>query len=195
MSLVVGGVALLWSNGALTGAAPNWLTSGVSPIGKTGPVPIPLIIIVWVVASALAIAFLRLTRIGRETYALGANPLAARLAIVRSTWTLVVVFCISALCAALVGVFFAGYSAVPDSTVGQPYFFLTITAVIVGGTSLLGGRGGYLCTVLGALIVAELTTLLVGVGFNSSFQELGLGILVIALTSTYGREIKLAAKI
>lgn len=195
MSLVVGGVALLWSNGALTGAVPQWLTSGVSPIGKTGPVPVPLIIIVWVVASALAVAFLRLTRIGRETYALGANPLAARLAIVRSIRTLVGVFCISALCAALVGVFFAGYSAVPDSTVGQPYFFLTITAVIVGGTSLLGGRGGYLRTVLGALIVAELTTLLVGVGFNSSFQELGLGILVIALTSTYGREIKLAAKI
>ncbi|MBO0822593.1 MAG: ABC transporter permease [Actinobacteria bacterium] len=195
MGLIVGGIALLWSNGALTGKVPGWLTSAVSPIGKAGPIPVPLVIIVWVVAAILAIGFMRLTRIGRETYALGANPLAARLANVRSTWTLVVAFCISALCAALVGVFFAGYSAIPDSTVGQPYFFETITAVIVGGTSLLGGRGGYLRTVLGALIVAELTTLLVGVGFNASFQELGLGILVIVLTSTYGREIKVAAKI
>jgi ribose transport system permease protein len=48
---------------------------------------------------------------------------------------------------------------------------------------------------MGALIVAELTTLLVGVGFSASFQELALGILVIALTSTYGRELKVAAKI
>lgn len=195
MSLVVSGVALEWSNGAVTGAVPTWLTNSVSVIGRTGPIPIPTIIIVWAIASILAVAFLRLTRVGRETYALGANSVAARLAIVRSTWTLVVVFSISALCAALVGVFFAGYSGIPDPTVGQPYFFLTITAVMIGGTSLLGGRGGYLRTVLGALIVAELTTLLVGAGFNASFQELALGILVIALTSTYGRELKVAAKI
>jgi ribose transport system permease protein len=195
MSLVVSGVALEWSNGAVNGAVPGWLTSSVSAIGHTGPIPIPAIIIVWAVASVLAVAFLNLTRVGRETYALGANPVAARLAIVRSTWTLVVVFSISALCAAMVGVFFAGYSGIPDPTVGDPYFFLTITAVLIGGTSLLGGRGGYQRTVMGALIVAELTTLLVGVGFNASFQELALGILVIALTSTYGRELKVAAKI
>jgi ribose transport system permease protein len=195
MSLVVSGVALEWSNGAVNGAVPGWLTSSVSAIGHTGPIPIPAIIIVWAVASVLAVAFLRLTRVGRETYALGANPVAARLARVRSTWTLVVAFCISALCAAMVGVFFAGYSGIPDPTVGVPYFFLTITAVLIGGTSLLGGRGGYQRTVMGALIVAELTTLLVGVGFSASFQELALGILVIALTSTYGRELKVAAKI
>jgi ribose transport system permease protein len=195
MSLVVSGVALEWSNGAVNGAVPGWLTSSVSAIGHTGPIPIPAIIIVWAVASVLAVAFLRLTRVGRETYALGANPVAARLARVRTTWTLVVAFCISALCAAMVGVFFAGYSGIPDPTVGVPYFFLTITAVLIGGTSLLGGRGGYQRTVMGALIVAELTTLLVGVGFSASFQELALGILVIALTSTYGRELKVAAKI
>jgi len=195
MSLVVSGVALEWSNGATTGAVPNWLTRSVSAIGRTGPLPIPGIIIVWMVASVLAVAFLRLTRVGRETYALGSNSVAARLALVRSTWVLVVVFCVSALCAALVGVFFAGYSGIPDPTVGVPYFFETITAVMIGGTSLLGGRGGYLRTVLGALIVAELTTLLVGVGFNASFQEMALGILVIALTSTYGRELTVAAKI
>jgi ribose transport system permease protein len=195
MSLVVSGIALEFSNGAVTGAVPGWLTSSVSVIGTTGPIPIPSIIIVWAVASVLAVGFMRLTRIGRETYALGANSVAAKMAVVRSTWTLVVVFAISALCAAMVGIFFAGYSGIPDPTVGQPYFFLTITAVLIGGTSLLGGRGGYQRTVMGALIVAELTTLLVGVGFNSSFQELALGILVIALCSTYGREIKIAAKI
>jgi ribose transport system permease protein len=195
MSLIVSGVALEWSNGAVTGKVPGWLTSSVSVIGTTGPIPVPAIIIVWVVASVLAVYFMNRTRLGRETYALGANAVAARLATVRSTWVQVVVFSISALCAALVGIFFAGYSGIPDPTVGEPYFFLTITAVVIGGTSLLGGRGGYLRTVLGALIVAELTTLLVGVGFNASFQELALGILVILLTSSYGRELKVAAKI
>jgi len=195
MSLIVSGVALEWSNGATSGAVPGWLTSSVSAIGKTGPVPVPAIIFVWAVASVLAVFFMNRTRLGRETYALGANAVAARLATVRSTWVQIVVFSISALCAALVGIFFAGYSGIPDPTVGEPYFFLTITAVMIGGTSLLGGRGGYLRTVTGALIVAELTTLLVGVGFNASFQELALGILVILLTSSYGRELKVAAKI
>jgi ribose transport system permease protein len=195
MSLIVSGIALEWSNGATSGAVPSWLTSSVSVIGKTGPIPVPAIIIVWAVASVLAVGFMNRTRIGRETYALGANAVAARLATVRSTWVQVVVFSISALGAALVGIFFAGYSGIPDPTVGEPYFFLTITAVMIGGTSLLGGRGGYLRTVMGALIVAELTTLLVGVGFNASFQELALGILVILLTSSYGRELKVAAKI
>lgn len=195
MSLIVSGVALEWSNGATSGAVPGWLTSSVSAIGKTGPIPVPAIIIVWAVASVLAVLFMNRTRIGRETYALGANAVAARLATVRFAWVQIVVFSISALCAALVGIFFAGYSGIPDPTVGEPYFFLTITAVMIGGTSLLGGRGGYLRTVMGALIVAELTTLLVGVGFNASFQELALGILVILLTSSYGRELKVAAKI
>jgi ribose transport system permease protein len=195
MSLIVSGIALEWSNGATSGAVPGWLTSSVSVIGKTGPIPVPAIIFVWAVASVLAVLFMNRTRLGRETYALGANAVAARLATVRSTWVQIVVFSISALCAALVGIFFAGYSGIPDPTVGDPYFFLTITAVMIGGTSLLGGRGGYLRTVMGALIVAELTTLLVGVGFNASFQELALGILVILLTSSYGRELKVAAKI
>ena len=195
MSLIVSGVALEWSNGATSGLVPGWLTSSVSVIGKTGPIPIPAIIIVWAVGSVLAVLLMNRTRIGRETYALGANAVAARLATVRSTWVQVVVFSISALCAAMVGIFLAGYSGIPDPTVGEPYFFQTITAVVIGGTSLLGGRGGYLRTVLGALIVAELTTLLVGVGFNASFQELALGILVILLTSSYGRELKVAAKI
>ena len=195
MSLIVSGVALEWSNGATSGAVPGWLTSSVSVIGKTGPIPIPAIIFVWAVASVLAVFFMNRTRLGRETYALGANAVAARLATVRSIWVQIVVFSISALCAALVGIFFAGYSGIPDPTVGEPYFFLTITAVMIGGTSLLGGRGGYLRTVMGALIVAELTTLLVGVGFSASFQELALGILVILLTSSYGRELKVAAKI
>ena len=68
---------------------------------------------------------------------------------------------------------------------------IAVAAYIV----LFVSRAEKASTVMGALIVAELTTLLVGVGFSASFQELALGILVIALTSTYGRELKVAAKI
>jgi ribose transport system permease protein len=195
MNLIVTGIALELSHGFTTGSVPSWLTSAVAVIGRTGPIPVPAVVVIWGGLAVLAIAFLRLTRLGREIYATGANPVAARLARVRTTWVLVVVFVISALCAALVGVLFAGQGGTADPTIGQPYFFQTITAVIIGGTSLLGGRGGYGRTIAGAFIVTELTTLLVGNGFGASMQEVLLGVLVIVLVVAYGREAHVSAKV
>jgi ribose transport system permease protein len=195
MNLVVSGIALELSHGLTAGKVPAWLTRSVAVIGTTGPIPVPGVVLVWVLASVLGILFLRHTRLGREIYATGANPVAARLARVRTTWVLVVVFVISALFAALVGILFAGFSGTADPTIGQPYFFQTITAVIIGGTSLLGGRGGYGRTIAGAFIVTELTTLLVGNGFGASMQEVLLGVLVIVLVIAYGREAHVSAKV
>jgi ribose transport system permease protein len=119
---------------------------------------------------------------------------AARLAHVRTTKAFVVVFVISAICAAVVGVLFAGFSGTADATVGDPYLFQTLTAVVIGGTSLLGGRGGYGRTVAGALVLSELTTLLVGQGYSASLQEALLGVLVVLLVAVFGRESHVSMK-
>lgn len=192
---VVQGVALAGSHGFTQGKVPAWLETTVSPIGHTWFIPLPGIVVAWVILAIVTICFLRFTRIGREGFANGANPLAAKLAGVRSTWVLIVVFTISALCASLVGVFFAGYSGLPDANVGQPYFFETITAVVIGGTSLLGGGGSYARTVVGALIVAQLTTLLVGINFGVSAQEMFLGIGIVLLATIYGRQPDISTRI
>lgn len=186
--LIVVGAVLTWRHALFSGTVPSWLVTGVSVIGKTGPIPVPGVVIVWVVVAALTTFFQRGTRIGREVYAAGSNPIAARLALVRTTWVWVVVFSLSAFFAAVVGVLFAGFSAAADISVGQPYLFETIAAVVVGGTSLLGGRGGYGKTVVGVLIISQLTTLLVGAGFGPGMQEALLGILVVLLVTVYGRE-------
>ncbi|GGL94820.1 ABC transporter permease [Nakamurella endophytica] len=192
--IVLGGV-LSWGHASITGSVPQWLTDAVSVIGHTGPIPVPGVIVLWVVLAAGVVYLQRRTRLGREIYVTGSNPAAARLTHVRTTWVWIAVFIASAVSAAIVGVLFAGYSGAADANVGQPYLFQTITAVVVGGTSLLGGRGGYGRTLIGVLIISQLTTLLVGAGLGPSLQETMLGVLIIVLVSAYGREPGLATRI
>ncbi len=193
--LIVLGTVLTWGHASVTGTVPSWLDDAVSVIGRTGPIHLPIVVVLWVVLTAAVIFFQRGTRSGRELYATGANPVAAKLAHVRTTRSWVVAFVASAVSAAIVGVLYAGYSGSADANVGQPYLFQTITAVVVGGTSLLGGRGGYGRTVVGVLIISQLTTLLVGAGLGSAMQEALLGCLVILLVSLYGREAHVSARI
>jgi ribose transport system permease protein len=193
--LIILGAVLAWGQGRLSGAVPEWLTTAVAVIGHTGPIPIPGVIVLWAVLSAVVILVQRRTRLGHEIYATGANPVAARLAHVRTRWVWVFVFVASSVSAAVVGILYAGYSGAADANIGQPYLFQTITAVVVGGTSLLGGRGGYGRTLLGVLIISQLTTLLVGAGLGARLQETLLGCLVILLVSLYGREPHISTRI
>jgi len=193
-AIVLGGV-LTWTHGQNTGTVPGWLVQAVSTAGRTGPIPLPVIVFVWIAVSVLVIAFQRRTRLGRETYAAGANIVAARLTLVRTTRVWVAAYVLSALLAAVTGVLLAGFSGAANSSVGQPYLFETITAVVIGGTSLLGGSGGYGRTITGALIISQLTTLLIGAGLDTNMQEAFLGVLVILLVALYGREAHISTRI
>jgi ribose transport system permease protein len=193
--LVVAGGVLTWHHSAVTGTVPQWLITSVQVIGKTGPIPLPAIVVIWIVITVLTILFQRFTRLGREIYATGANPVAARLAHVRTTWVWVAAFAISALFAAITGIFFAGFSGGADASVGDPYLFETLTAIVVGGTSLLGGRGGYGRTVVGVLVITQLTTILIGQGSSAAMQEALLGLVVIALVALYGREPRVSSRL
>lgn len=193
--LIVIGAVLTWNQSSLSGSIPDWLTRSVSVIGTTGPVPLPPVVILWAGVSILAILFQRSTRLGREMYATGANPIAARLARARTTWIWIVVMSLSAFFAALTGVLLAGFSGSGDAYVGNPYLFLTLTAIVVGGTSLLGGRGGYGRTIAGVLVITQLTTLLIGAGFSASLQEALLGVVIVALLGLYGREAHVSARL
>jgi ribose transport system permease protein len=193
--LIVSGGVLTWNHQAISGTVPTWLSSAVEVINKTGPIPLPGIVVAWIVITVVVILFQRFTRLGREIYATGANARAARLSYVRTTWVWVVAFMASAVFAAVAGIFLAGFSGSADSSVGQPYLFETITAIVVGGTSLLGGRGGYGRTVVGTIVIIQLTTILLGKGASSAMQEALLGLLVVLLVALYGREPKVADRL
>jgi ribose transport system permease protein len=100
-------------------------------------------------------------------------------------WT--ATYALSALFAAIAGVLLLGFTGSAYGDVGQPYLFQTIAAVVIGGTTLVGGRGG-LRTAVGALVLTEINMLLVGFGLSPAMVEATLGMLIVALVSLYGRE-------
>ena len=125
---------------------------------------------------------------GRRLYALGSNPRAARLALVHPIRTWTITFALSAGFAAWAGILLLGFSGSAYAAVGAPYPFQSIAAVVIGGTVLVGGRGGYLGTVAGALCLIELTTVLVGLGLRPPLVQATLGATIVVLVSIYGRE-------
>jgi ribose transport system permease protein len=97
-------------------------------------------------------------------------------------------FAASAGCAAIAGILLAGFSGGADASVGQPYLFQTVATVVVGGTALLGGSGSYGRTFAGTLIITELTTILIGLGYSDRVQQIMLGVRIVLLVALYGRD-------
>jgi ribose transport system permease protein len=195
MSSVVGGLVLLWTNARLTGSAPVWLTQATSPASSTGFIPLAPVVFVWLGLSVLCAVLLRWTKLGRQIYAIGVNRNAAKLMLVSERRVSLVAFASSGFFAALAGFFLAGFTGGGLFNVGDPYLFLAIAAVVVGGTSLIGGRGGPLRTVIGSIVLIELTTLLVGFHLPAAAQQAVLGVVIVLVVALYGRERKIGDRI
>lgn len=185
---VLQGAVLLWTNGFPTGSAPGFVSAFVSIGGKTGPLPVPPLVPCFAVLILLVTLVLARTPFGRRLYALGSNPGAAPLALIRPVAMWAGAFGLSALFAALTGILLLGFTGSAYGAVGQPYLFQTIAAVVIGGTALVGGRGSYLGTVGGALVLTEINTLLIGLGLQPASVQAALGVVIIGLVSLYARE-------
>src|SRR6056297_348732 len=101
------------------------------------------------------------------------------------TW--VMVHGISGAMAALTGTLLLGFSGGGFVGVGDPYLFMTVAAVVIGGTSLLGGAGGYGATIIGVLVLTVLGALLVGVGLGPAGQQAVIGVLILPMVAIYAR--------
>jgi ribose transport system permease protein len=192
---VVGGGILLWTDAALSGNAPSWLTSFTSPAASTGFLPVPPVVVLWLGLAVLGEYLLRRTRAGRKLYVRGVNLKAARLMLISDRSVSSVTFGCSGMLAALTGLLLAGFTGSGLFDVGNPYLFSAIAAVVVGGNSLLGGRGSILRCVLGAVALTELTTLLVGFSLSAAAQEAVLGAVIVLVVASYGREQPLSGRI
>ena len=148
----------------------------------------PWLVPCFAVLAIVVVIVLDRTPFGRRLYALGSNPAAAALALIdrRVIWT--AAYVVSALFAALTGVLLLGFTGSAYADVGQPYLFETIAAVVIGGTTLIGGRGGLLGTLAGAVVLTELNRLFIGLGLAPPMVQAALGAMIIVLVSLYGRE-------
>ncbi len=192
---VVGGGVLLWTNGTLNGSAPEWIGTFTSPASSFWFLPVPGVVVFWAVLAAAVEVFLRRSVLGRRIYATGANPGAARLMLINETWVWTLCFALAGGFAVIAGILLAGFTGAGFFTVGNPYLFTTIASVAVGGSSLLGGRGSDLRTVLGALVLTEVTTMLIGYGLSPAAQQAVYGGILIAVVASYAREPSIRSKI
>jgi fructose transport system permease protein len=126
---------------------------------------------------------LRTTPAGRAVYAVGDNPEAARLAGINTKRVLIGVYSVAAVCYAIAGLLLVSRTGVGDPQAGQTGNLDSITAVVLGGTSLLGGRGHIIGTLIGALIVGVFRNGLQLMGVGSIYQVLITGALVIIAVS------------
>ena len=188
IGMIVQGLVLLWTKGFPSGSAPPAVSAFVSIGGSLGPLPVPGVVPAVVVLTLLVALVLARTPYGRRLYALGSNPGAAPLALIDPLRMWTITFAASAFFAAVTGVLLLGFTGSAYGDVGQPYLFQTIAAVVVGGTALVGGRGSYFGTIAGVLVLTEINTLLIGLGFQPAEVQAALGLIIVLLVSLYGRE-------
>jgi ribose transport system permease protein len=192
-AVALGGVQV-WTHSRLTGSAPASLTAFVAPNATTLGLPVSPIVVLWAGFAIAVAVVLHRTRLGRWIYATGASPRAARLALVDTGGIWTGLFAASAVVSGLVGVLLAGFAGAAP-TIGDPYLFQGLTAVIVGGTAFMGARGDYTHTVIGALILTELTTILVGRGYDLPTQQVVFGVLILVVVAGYGRQPRLRDRV
>lgn len=162
-------VMTLAMNNIMLGA--TLVYTGGTPSGSSGPLVralatgnvgfIPAMVILWCLLAAVTVIGVRYTRGGRRLLAVGESPRVSFLTGINNDRVVVAAYAISGLAAALTGILFSAFSGASFLGMGDQFVLPTIAAVVLGGTSMFGGRGGYGGTVAAVFFTTILTTVLV----------------------------------
>ncbi len=200
------GVLVGLINGALAGILPsfiatyatNWVMSGMAIIVMNGSViydlpknftqvgvgylgPIPNLVIIAAVIVIILYILLQRTTFGRQVYAYGSNAEAARYSGMPVKKIMLSSFVICSVCAGIAGMIITARLNAADAAMGDAYGLQTVAAVVIGGTSMLGGQGGVGGTVIGALILTIIVNVMNLKGVSSFAQPMVVGIVIIAM--------------
>ena len=148
---------------------------------------VPAALYVWLGVSVLVAGMLQRTLLGRYIYALGNKEAAAYLAGVNTRAVTVACFALSGLMAGLAGVLLAGYSQKAYQGMGDAYLLPAIAAVVIGGTNILGGRGRYLGTLVGVILIVLLNSVLSIMEMPEAGRQVIYGGVIILMLLVYGR--------
>jgi ribose transport system permease protein len=180
--------------GMLNFTIPIWLRNLASPGSRTFGINVPPAVAIAVVAVASLAIFLHGTVVGARLLAAGANMRAAEYSLVRTRRIWTATFAFSAIASTLVGMLLAGYGGSTSLEIGDPYLFLAITAVFVGGT-VFGGPGDFTRTAIGALFLEVLTVVLIGHGVSQPDQQILYGLILLLAVIVYGRADRLRDRV
>jgi ribose transport system permease protein len=185
-------IATLGMYSIVRGLAYGYTTSPIGTVSKSvrsiystqlGPVPLPVIIFALLMIAGVIL--LKLTVFGRHIYAVGGNVQVARLSALKVDRIKVAVFMISGFLASLAGILMVSRMVVGDPNVGEGLELDSIAAVALGGTSLLGGRGGLMGTLAGVLILAFVGNIFNLLSLDVWYQQLIKGLIILVAVSIY----------
>lgn len=173
-------------------------TNGTPPFGVTPFItqlangrlirPIPNVIWIYIVLMAVAIWFMAKSRWGRQVYAIGTNEKAAWLSGVNITAMKYLIYCLSSLFAGIAGILVLGYMGSTYLTIGTQYQLFSIAATVLGGISILGGKGHFAGVIAGTFLIAIIRDVLIVMKISPAGRELVQGLLILAAIVAYGRE-------
>ena len=161
--------------------AMRFLATGHSVLG------IPNALLVWTVIGVATVFLLARTTFGRTVYAIGNRERAAYLSGANTRVVVMSAFAIAGGLSAFGGVLLAGYASKAAQAMGDPYLLPAIAAVVLGGTSILGGRGSYLGTVAGVILITLLQSILSVMQMEEFGRHITYGVVIIAMLLIYGR--------
>ena len=184
--LMTGGVMIVYSQQML--ASQPHVPVFVQRLGAgkvLGLVPINLFL--WAAIAGVLLFVLRRTGFGRLLYAIGDNAEACHLAGIHVWRVILVDYVLCSLLAALAGLVLVGGTNASDLSLANAYLLPSVACAIIGGTSIFGGRGGYAGTIVGALILTVLTSLLTLLDVSEPIKQILYGAIILALASAYAR--------
>lgn len=161
--------------------AVRWLATGFVVPG------LPNAVLVWLAVSGAMVFLLTRTSLGRTIYGIGNSERAAYLSGVSTRRVVMIAFAVCGGLAAFGGILLAGYSSKAAQAMGDAYLLPSIAAVVLGGTSILGGRGSYLGTVAGVILITLLQSILSVMQMPEAGRQIIYGVVIVAMLLLYGR--------
>ncbi len=180
---ILRGIGLSISTSPVGKASREFLLFYVQKIG-----PVPIIAVMFAVLLVLTMLMLRYTAFGKYLYAIGGNPEVAHLSGVPVKLVRYGVYALCSMSAAITGLLWLSRMGVGDPAIGDGIELESITAVIIGGTSLFGGRASVMGTLGGVLLLGVTANLLVMLGVNQFVQGLIQGIIIVAAVAIYKQQ-------
>lgn len=185
MNAVVQGLMVLHTGGS---APQDHATDAMHFLAVGRPIlGIPNALFMWILVGAAVIFLLNRTAFGRRVYAVGNREQAAYLSGVNTNAVIIGCFVLSGAAAAFAGVLLAGYSTKAYQAMGDSYLLPAIAAVVLGGTNVLGGRGNYLGTIAGVILITLLQSILAVMQMEEAGRQIIYGTVIIAMLLAYGR--------
>lgn len=185
---VVQGALVVVTKGVPSGdAAPGLIGLMTEPV----LLGVPGVILLWALVGAGMIFMLRRTRFGYRVYAVGSNESAAALSGIPVRVIRASLFALAGFFSGLAGVFVLGYTGNSFIGVGEQYMLPSIIAVVIGGTSLRGGIGGYAGTMAGAVVLTLLQSILTTMQLEAFGRQIIFGGTLLVLMLFYGRQARL----